>query len=289
MLDLLIGGLLRGGMYVLMAMGLSLVFGVMKIPNFAHGEFYMIGAYLAFYSIAVWSLPIPLVFIVAAVGGFIIGGIIEKTVFYPLRKRSKKDWVLNSFLVTAGISFILINQAQATLGVEYKGVKEILAGALKIGTMSLSYDRIIGFFIAMTTLAFFWLFLKRTKSGNAIWAVSEDETGALLMGIDLNKIQTLTFSLSCMLASIAGAALLSIIPAYPTMGVQPLMKSWLVVILVGLGNIEATIIGGFAVGLIETYATYNFGASWQDVISLTLIIMVLILKPSGLFGKRQKV
>lgn len=289
MLDLLIGGLLRGGMYVLMAMGLSLVFGVMKIPNFAHGDFYMIGAYLAFYSIVVWCLPAPLAVVIAALGGFLIGAIIEKAVFYPLRKRSKKDWVLNSFLVTAGLSFILINLVQALIGVEYKGVKGIWAGALKIGTMSISYDRIIGFFIAMATVAFFWLFLKKTKTGNAIWAVSEDETGAMLMGIDLNWIQTLTFGLSCMLAAIAGAALLSIIPAYPTMGLQPLMKSWLVVILVGLGNIEATVIGGFAVGLIETYATYYYGASWQDVIALSLIILVLIFKPSGLFGKRQKV
>jgi branched-chain amino acid transport system permease protein len=119
--------------------------------------------------------------------------------------------------------------------------------------------------------------------------VSEDETGATLMGIDLNRIHTLTFGLSCMLAAIAGAALLSIIPAYPTMGITPLMKSWLVVILVGMGNIEATIVGGFFVGLIETYATYSFGASWQDVICVSLIILVLIFKPSGLFGKRKKV
>jgi len=289
MIDLMIGGFLRGGMYVLMAMGLSLVFGVMKIPNFAHGEFYMLGAYLAFYSIMVWGLPAPLSFLIAAAGAFLIGAAIEKIVFYPLRKRSKKDWVLNSFLVTAGLSFVLINLAQALIGVEYKGVTEIWPGAVKIATMNLSYDRIVGFVVAISTLLIFWLFFTKTKTGNAIWAVSEDETGAVLMGIDLNGIQTLTFALSCMMAAIAGAALLSIIPAYPTMGVAPLMKSWLVVILVGLGNIQATVVGGFIVGLIETYATYNFGASWQDVISLSLIILVLIFKPSGLFGKRQKV
>ena len=289
MIDLMIGGLLRGGMYVLMAMGLSLVFGVMKIPNFAHGEFYMIGAYLAFYSITVLGLPAPVSFLFAAVGAFLIGAAIEKLVFYPLRKRSKKDWVLNSFLVTAGLSFVLINLAQALIGVEYKGITEIWSGSLNFGTMNLSYDRIVGFLVAIITLVVFWLFLKKTKTGNAIWAVSEDETGAMLMGIDLNWIQTLTFALSCMLAAIAGAALLSIIPAYPTMGVAPLMKSWLVVILVGLGNIGATIFGGFIVGIIETIATYNFGSSWQDVISLSLIILVLIVKPSGLFGKRQKV
>lgn len=141
----------------------------------------------------------------------------------------------------------------------------------------------------MASVAVFWLFLKKTKTGNAIWAVSEHETGAMLMGIELNKIHTLTFALSSMLAAIAGAALLSIIPAYPTMGLQPLYKSWFVVMLVGLGNIEATIIGGFMVGLIEAVASFSLGAMWQDVICLSIIILVLLFKPAGLFGKKLKV
>ncbi len=285
----MIGGLLRGSMYILMALGLSLVFGVMKIPNFAHGEFYMVGAYLAFYSIMVWELPALFSFLIAAAGGFILGVFIEKTVFYPLRKRSKRDWVLNSFLVTAGLSFILQNLAQALIGVEYKGVTNIWPGSLKIASINVSNDRIVGFVVAITTVALFWLFLKKSKVGNAILAVSENETGATLIGVDLNRIHTLTFALSCTLAAVAGAALLSIIPAFPTMGLQPLMKSWLVVILVGMGNLGATMIGGLAVGLIETFASYYFGVSWQDVISVSLIVLVLIFKPSGIFGKKQKV
>ncbi|HWQ40744.1 MAG TPA: branched-chain amino acid ABC transporter permease, partial [Desulfosporosinus sp.] len=287
--DLLIGGILRGGMYVLMAMGLSLVFGVMKIPNFAHGEFYMIGAYLCYFSVAVWHLPVPLAIVIAAIGAFAIGAVIEKATFYPLRKRSQSDWVLNSFLVTAGLSFVLQNLAQAWLGVTFKGVPQLWGGTLAIGGMHISLDRVIAFVIAMVTVVVFWLFLKKTKIGSAIRAVSEHETGAKLMGIDLNTIHTLTFALSCMLAAIAGAALLSIIPASPFMGLQPLYKSWFVVILVGLGNIEATIVGGFMVGLIEMLASYKFGAGYQDVISLSIIILVLLLKPSGLFGKKLKV
>lgn len=288
-LDLLIGGVLRGGMYVLMAMGLSLVFGVMKIPNFAHGEFYMIGAYLCYFSSAVWGLSAPVSFIVAALGGFLIGALIEKITFYPLRRRSQKDWILNSFLLTAGLSFVLQNLAQALLGVDFKGVPQLWGGDFAFAGMHISGDRIIGFLIAMGTVAVFWLFLRKTRTGNAIRAVSEHETGAMLMGIDLNTIHTLTFALSCMLAAVAGAALLAIIPAYPFMGLQPLYKSWFVVILVGLGNVEATIVGGFIVGLLETFATFAVGAAFQDVISLSIIILVLLFKPSGLFGKSLKV
>ena len=288
--DLLIGGVLRGGMYVLMAMGLSLVFGVMKIPNFAHGEFYMLGAYCSFFAFTIWGFPPLIAILIAAIGGFIAGAVIEKTTFYPLRKRSKGDWIMNSFLVTAGLSFILQNLAQATLGADFRGIPQYWGGSIKwFPGLNISIDRVVGFAIAMGAVAVFWLFLKKTKTGNAILAVSEHETGAMLMGIELNNIHTLTFALSSMLAAIAGAALLSIIPAYPTMGLAPLYKSWFVVILVGLGNIEATVIGGFIVGLIEVIASFSLGAMWQDVISLSLIILVLLFKPAGLFGKKLKV
>ncbi len=287
-IDILIGGILRGGLYVLMAMGLSLVFGVMKIPNFAHGEFYMIGAYLCYFSLA-WGLPALVALMVAALGAFVIGALIERITFYPLRQRTQRDWILNSFLLTAGISFILQNLAQAWLGVDFRGVKQLWGGSLGIAGMQISMDRVAGFVIAMLIVAVFWLFLKKTKTGNAIRAVSEHETGAKLVGINLNAIYTLTFALGCMLAAIAGAALLSMIPAYPTMGMEPLYESWFIVILVGLGNIEATIVGGLIVGLIEMASSYTFGSNYQNIICLSIIILILLFKPAGLFGARQKV
>lgn len=289
-IDLLVGGILRGGLYVLMAMGLSLVFGVMKIPNFSHGEFYMIGAYLSFFACAVWGFSPVVAILIAGLGGFICGALIEKTTLYPLRKRSRKDWIMNTFMLTAGISFIMQNLVQALLGADFMGVPQYWGGSIDwFRGLNISTDRAVGFLIAIITVAVFWLFLKKTKIGNAILAVSEHETGAMLMGIEINRIHTLTFALSSMLAAIAGAALLSIIPAYPTMGLQPLYKSWFVVILVGLGNIEATVIGGLIVGLIEAISSFTLGALWQDVVSLLIIIIVLLFKPSGLFGKKLKV
>ncbi len=284
--DILVAGLLRGGLFVLMALGLSLIFGVMNIPNFAHGEFYMLGAYFAYFSRTLLGLNPVLCIIMAALGGFIAGSIIEMTAFKALRKRSKGNWVMNSFLLTVGLSILLQNLAQATLGVRFMGISHYWQGSISLlPNISVSIDRFAGFVIAMATVALFYLFLHKTKTGNSIRAVSEDEDGAMLVGIKMNKVHTLTFALGALLAAIAGAALLSINPAYPTMGLAPLYKSWFVVILVGMGNVWGTVIGGFIVGIVEAFSYYNLGAGWQDVVSLMVIITILALKPSGIFGK----
>lgn len=289
MLDLIISAVLKGGMYILISMGLSLVYGVMKIPNFAHGEFYLIGAYCAYVGLSLMGLPGVVVIILAALIGFIIGAVVERLTFNPLRKRSKADWSLNTFLVTAGISFIIQNVAQMIFSAEFWGVERIWNGSISVGGIDVPADRIIAFVVAIAVVVFFWIFLKKTRTGNAITAVSENEEGAMLMGVKINFIHTLTFALSSMLAAIAGAALISLTPAYPTMGLKPLYAAWFVVILVGLGNLEATIVGAFMVSFIEVFATYYVGAAWADAVSLSVIVVILLVKPTGLFGKKMKV
>ncbi len=286
LLDVIFTGVLRGGLYALMAVGLSLVFGVMNIPNFAHGEFYMFGAYLAFFSYTVFHLGPIASIIVAVAGAFILGVIVEKGLFYTLRKRSKKQWIMNTFLLTLGISIIMQNGAKMAWGATYRGITAFWSGSLKIGSMNIANDRVVGFLIAVLAIVIFWLFLNKTRIGRAIRAVSLDETGSQLVGINLDWIHTLTFGLSCALAGLAGASLLSITPASPVMGIGPLYKSWFVCILVGMGNVGASIWGGFIVGLLETFSYMQFGAGWQDAISLTIIILILVFKPSGLFAKK---
>ncbi len=289
MVNILVSGTLRGGMYVLIALGLALVYGVMKIPNFAHGEYYLIGAYAAYYAFAVfgWSPTISVIF--AALVGFVCGAIIEKITFAPLRKRNTGDWVTNAFMIGAGIQLIIQNGAQYIFSANYFGVEKLWDGNFKIGSFNISYDRLIAFGIAMVTVAVFWLFLKKTKTGISILAVADDETGAMLMGVDIKKIHTITYALSCMLAALAGGALLSITPAYPTMGTAPNLAAWFTVILVGVGNLSAVVVGGFMVGLIEVASTYLLGAQWQSVVSLSVIILILLFKPNGLFGRKAKV
>ncbi len=276
-------------MYALMAVGLSLVFGVMKIPHFAHGEFYMLGAYTAYFVYAVFRLP-PLVAILsAAFTGLLAGVLAEKLMFSPLRRRHAEQWVLNTFLVTVGLSFVMQNAALALWGGQYRGITQYWHGSIQLFSgMHISVDRAISFIIAIFCIVGLWWFLDFTRMGKAIRAVAQDETGALLVGIDLDQIHTITFGLSSLMAAIAGASLLSLNPAYPTVGLAPLYKSWYVVVLVGLGNMAGAIPGGFIVGLLETFSYYAFGSGWQDVISLSILILILLFKPAGLFGSRVR-
>lgn len=287
--DLLVSGVLKASMYVLMGMGLALLFGVMKVSNFAHGEFYMIGAYFSYIAHDILKLGPLLSIICAPVAAFFFCILVERVTFAPLRKRNRGEWIMNTFLLTAGIQLILQNGIQLIFGGQYRGTPQLFAGSLKIGSIAVSSDRIIGFIISLVTIILFWLFMKKTKTGNAISAVSEDETGAILMGVNISKIHSITFALSCMLAAVAGASLISILPAYPAMGMQPLLKSWSILIIVGLGNIPGTIVGGLIIAFIEVTTVYLMGTVWQDAITFMLIIAVLIFKPNGIFGKALKV
>jgi len=287
--ELLVAGIIRGGIYALMAVGLSLAFGVMNVPQFAHGEFYMLGAYVAYFAFKLleWNPLLAITF--AGLAGFAMGALTEKTIFGPLHRRTGENWVLNSFLVTVGLSFVMQNTAQAIWGGNYFGVPYYWKTPPRLAeTMGLSLDRAMNLVITLVSIVALLIFLRWTSAGRAIRAVSQDEKGAMLVGIDLDQIRTLTFALSGMLAALAGGSLLSMVPAHPTMGLEPLYKSWYVVILGGLGSVGAAIPAGLIVGTIETLSYYFFGAAWQDLISLSLIILILLFKPNGIFGSEVK-
>ena len=287
--DLFVTGILRGGLYALMAGGLALLFGVMNICNFAHGELFIIGSYVAYFAHVTFGLSPLLAILVAAVGSFVAGILIEKTFFSTLRKTSKGEWVMNAFLVTLGVSVVFQNGAQLIWGVKYRGITQYWEGTVQLTPrMAIAADRAVAFLISLGAIALFWLFMRRTQIGRAIRAVSQNERGAMLVGIDLNMIHTLTFALGSMLAGLGGASLLSLVPAYPFAGVKPNIRSWFVVTVVGLGNVGGSIVGGFIVGLLESFAYYFLGQGWQDVASLVMLILLLLFKPSGLFGSEVK-
>jgi branched-chain amino acid transport system permease protein len=157
-------------------------------------------------------------------------------------------------------------------------------GTVKIGSIGISIDRLVALGIAALTIIVLHLFLRSTRLGRAIRAVSQDERGATLTGININNIYTLSFAIACMLGGIAGGSMLSILPASPYMGTTPNNYAWLVVMLAGLGNIGGAVVGGFLIGLVEAIAFQFFGEGWPNVISLMILIIVLVIKPSGIFG-----
>jgi len=296
--SILVSAIVTGGMWALMAVGLSLVFGVMNIPNFAHGEFFMIGAFIAYFVFTplnnylkenpnfFLALVAPLLpILVAALVGLVLGVVVEKAVFYPLRRRTREQWIMNTFLLTVGLSFVIINGVLLLWGPNYRGIPRYWnLEPIHLGPMSIAADRIAVFLIAIAIIAAFWFFLRRTKTGRAIRAVAQDEIGALMVGIDLNQIHTLTLALSSALAAMAGASLLFMFQAYPTVGLKPLYFAWFVVILVGLGNVAGAIAGGFIVALLQTLTSYFIGVAWEDVVPTAVMILILLFKPTGLFG-----
>ncbi len=293
-----------GGMWALMAAGLALVFGVMNIPNFAHGEFFMIGSLVAYFVFtpinnAVYNDPsgttLLKIFgpfpgmVIAALVGFAIGAVLEVILFRPLRRRSREQWVMNTFLLTAGISVVLVNGDELIFGNDFRGASRYWdVPPLQILGVSVSMDRAAVFVIAMVTILLFSLFLLRTRTGRAMRAVAQDEAGAQMAGISLNRIFVLTMGLSCGLAALAGASLLWLYPSSPTVGQQPLYLAWYVVILAGLGNVQGAIIGAFIVSLLQTVTVYYVGVDWVDVLPTLFIIVILLFKPSGLFGSEVK-
>jgi len=284
--NLMVTALIRGGMYSLMAAGLSLVFGVMNVANFAHGELYMIGTYFAYFAFVTFGLNPLLSIVVAAAVGFVLGAVIEKILFSPLRARSGKNWLMNTFLLTLGLSLIFKNGVKVIWGNTYRGITSYFPGVVKIGGLTVADDRLVAFAIALVVIIAMMLFLNYTKFGRGIRAASMDSTGASLVGINLKSIYVVTFGLSCAFTAMSGAALLTLTPAYPDNGATALYSSWVVLILVGMGNVGGSIVGGIIVGILESLCIQYLGAAWQNVFTLSIVIALLLLKPNGLFGKK---
>jgi len=295
---ILVNTFVTGGMLALVAMGLAMVLGVMNFVQFAHGEYFMIGSLTAYYVIgpivrALGQNPNPVLAFcapfAAIIAAFIVGGLAgsltERIVVRPLRRRSRENWVMNTFLLAVGLSVVLVNAHQLLFGADFKGITHYWKGPpFSIMNVYISRDRAMVFVLAVIICLLFWLFMSYTRTGRAIRSVSQDETGALMVGINLDGIMNLTMAIGCALAAVAGGALLFMYPSYPTVGLEPLYMSWIIVIFVGLGNVMAAFTGGFIVALLKILTVEYFGAGWDFVIPVTIIIIILIFKPSGIFG-----
>jgi len=298
----LVNTIVTGGMTALVAMGLTLTLGVLNIPMFAHGEYFMVGSLAAYYVFtpiseymqthpdSILAVLGPVITVLAAMlVGALAGVVSEVLVFKQLRQRSRENWVMNSFLLTVGLSVVLINAHQLFFGADFKGITRYFSGMpISIMDVFISRDRALAFLLAVLVVGAFWFFMTYTRTGRAIRAVSQDETGALIVGIGLNGIMMLTMALSCALAAIAGASLLFMYPAYPAMGLEPLYMAWFVVILAGLGNVLGSVMGAFMVALLKVLTVEYIGSGWDFVVPSALIIAILIFRPSGIFGSEVR-
>ncbi len=280
-----VDGLGRGVMYGLMGMGLALIFGIMGLINFAHGAFFMVGTYLMYFVAVQLGVPFPIAIIAAAVGLFCIGAVLERTLISPLRKRMGENWLVDGYVMTIGLLIMLENLALIVMGPRDHGIARLVEGRTMISGIIVTYERVVVFVVAILVVLGLAAFMRYTNIGRAIRATSEHPDAAMAMGIDIRKIYTITFALGSALIGGVGGLLLSTYPAFPTIGSDVLLKSFIVVIVGGLGNVWAAMVAGILLGLIESYAQGIAASGWQNSIIAAVVVAVLVFRPAGLFSK----
>lgn len=276
-------GLQTGSVYALVALGYSMVYGIILLLNFAHGDIIMVGAYTAWLFMVNFGQS-PIIAVIAAIAACtVLGVVIEKVAYTPLRKAPRL-----SLLITAiGIAFLLENLAQIVFGAGAKPVPAIVnVPAIVLGSVSLSGTAIVTIVVSVVSMILLNLLIKKSKMGKAMRAVSEDTGAAQLMGISLNKTITFTFAVGSALAGIGSVLYCAAYPqASPTMGAMLGLKAFVAAVLGGIGSIPGAMIGGFAIGLAEAAAS-AFGLSvWKDAVVFGILIIVLVVKPTGLLGR----
>jgi branched-chain amino acid transport system permease protein len=275
--------LLLGGIYALIAVGLTLIFGVMRVVNFAHGEFLMLGMYLAFWTFTAWSID-PYVVLLIAVPIFLLVGLAS----YALVMRGVIHASHNvQIFTTVGLSTALQNTALVLWTGDYRIVRPWHAFVvLRIGGVALNLSQVVACLIAVALTLALFAFMKWTGAGRVMRATAQDREAATLMGIDTDRVYRLTWAIGIAAVGAAGVLVAPLYSAYPTAGLQFVLLAYVVVVLGGLGDMVGALLGSLIVAAVEVVGAYVFGTAWKEVLYFLLFIAVLVLRPAGLFGQR---
>ena len=286
LLQIIFWGLYAGCIYILLATGLNLIFGVMKIVNFAHGEFLMIGAYITATVFLLTGFNPYAIILVSMLALVAIGAVVERLCFRPILGTSK----LNEIFLSIGLIYIFTNSAAMIWGDEWQSIKSPYSGiTVPIGSLNVPLDYIIIIITTAAILCGLYVFLKKTKTGREMRATSQNRKGAMLVGINVERMDILSFGIGCALAAAAGTLWVVSGQVFnPYMGSIPAVKAFAIIILGGLGSIPGAIIGGLIYGIAENGAAYFLGGVWKDAISFIILIVVLVIRPTGLFGEESE-
>jgi branched-chain amino acid transport system permease protein len=279
----LLWGVANGCIYILLATGLNIIFGVMKLVNFAHGQLLMVGAFIA-YEVTVLGGLNPYLSIFVSMGSVaLIGILLERFTFRKVRGTEK----LNEIFISLGLIYLFQNVATLFWEKQHNlRIPSPLKGFISFGGVSLPYDRVVSIIVVIITLIGLILLTRKTKIGLAMRATSQKSDASMLMGINIDKIYTFTFAVGAALAGAAGVLYGILLQFNPTTGALPTIIAFAIIILGGLGSIPGAVIGGLLYGIAENTAVYLLGGTWQDAIAFALLIAVLIIRPTGIFGEK---
>jgi branched-chain amino acid transport system permease protein len=281
----LLNGLTQGSLYVIVALGLTLIFGVLVQINFAHGEFLMLGAFAGFLGVDQLDLPYAASVVVATLVGGLMGLLIEYAIFRPLRKR--KTDMLRPLVATVGVSILLQNLALLSFGPNPRQyASPYTQPTIEIAGLYLSYQRAIIFIASVSAIVALFIFLRNTALGRAMRAVSQDAPAASLMGVNVSRIILLTFIIGSALAGLGGGLLGPMLVIEPLVGANIIVLAFAIVIIGGFGNVNGTIIAGLLVGVIESLVTGYLEAGLSSLIIFSILLLTLAVRPTGLIAEK---
>ena len=277
----ILNGLTIGCVYALVALGLTLVYGILQIPNFSHGALFTIGAYAAFVLIDRFHANFWLALLGAAAVAAAVAVLSERLVFEPLRRAPP----LHDMIAAIGLLLFFEAGIQAGFGADFQRIEAPFTHIYRVAGLVLPAQRLLVVGAALLLMVLLQLFLSRTTAGSAIVAMAQDRQGAALVGIDATRISMLTFAISGALAAVAAVLYAPISLLAPTMGELVITKAFVIIVLGGMGSVAGAIVGGLVIGFAESFAAFYVSTDYKDIIAFVLLIAILSVRPQGLFGR----
>lgn len=281
-IQLIINGLLLGGMYALISIGLTLIFGVLEIINFAHGEFLMLSMYASFWLFQLYGIDPYLSLLIILPLFFLIGLAIQRAIIQPILNAPP----LNQIFMTVGLSMVLQNLALFVWRADYRTVKTAYSAlTLKTSGLMISFPRLVAFILAMGVIGALLIFLKKTYTGKAIRALAQERRAAMLVGINVYRTYQIAFGIGIACVGAAGAILMPVYFVFPSVGALFVLIAFVVVILGGYNSLTGALIGGLIIGVVEAFSGFFISPHLREAISFVIFILILLFRPRGLFGR----
>jgi len=281
LLEILIVGAVSSAIYAMLAVGFTLIFGVARVLNLAHGSFYALGAYGAYFFTSHLKLPLLPAALLSVAVVAVFGIVVERVFIRPMRKSQ-----LAVLMITLAVALVIEQALFLTFGSEYRNVPAFVDAKFTLGGVDVGGARLLALGVGAVLIAALWPFIQRTRLGSAILAISQDPVAAQYMGIPSDRIFSIVMGVSAAMAAAAGVLAGPFLTVQPTMWLLPIVKAFAIVVVGGLGSIPGSVLAALMLGYAETVMAYTISSAWTEIVSVLATLTMLILRPAGIFGRR---